>query len=247
MSAITKTAMVTCPRCGAKGEAPIWDEIDAQQASRDARHVLDETLFEVKCNQCGNASSLDYPLVYHDGERRFLVQYVPDAQAVGQAASVLADTTRAMRSRAARAAALADKATEEDAEAAAQAALQDEAALAGYVLRIVETRNALREKVVILRNGLDDRAVEVLKVTTFNLAAAQGKLKGATEAYFGGAKKSGDVVINFVGGRRHREMKVKAALYESVCRDVEAYEDEFGSVIVDRAWAERFLAKQRNE
>ena len=225
MSAVTKTVAVTCPRCGARGEAPIWDEVDAQQARRDARHVLNETLFEVRCNQCNKKMSLNYPLSYHDGELKFFVEYVTDPAKVEAAALSVVDKARAMRADAAYAAALDEKRPESEAqaEAARAAAMADEGALDGYRLRIVTSRNALREKIVILRNGLDDRAVEVLKLTTFNLAASQGKLKGATEAYFGGVKKSGDVIIDFVGGRRHREMKVPVSLYETVCADVQTH------------------------
>ena len=235
----TKTATITCPRCGAQGEAPIWDEIDAQTARRDARHVLNETLFEVKCNQCGNASSLNYPLVYHDGTLKFLVQYVTDPNAAEQAGGDIERTARHMIGKAARAAAAESKTTAFEAEAAGALAAASDDALDGYTLRIVTTRDDLREKVVVLRNGLDDRAVEVLKLTTFNLAASQNKLKGATSARFGGITKAGDILVEFVGGRRHRETKVPAALYEQVRADVATSGDE--ELIIGRAWAERFL------
>lgn len=243
MADIEKNVRVTCPCCGSHGEAIAWDEIDAQMDRRDARHILNEALFEAKCDKCGNALSLDYPLVYHDGEARFVVWYVADESVDGKIAASIRDKALEMKARAARAAALAGKATPDKAEAAAQAVLKAPNALEGYRYRIVHSRNALREKIVVLRNGLDDRAVEVLKVTTFNLAARQGRLKGATEPYFGGVKKSGDVIIDFVGGRRHREMKAPAKLYRSVCADVDAVTDG-SDLVVDRQWAERFLTSQ---
>lgn len=246
MAEATKSVRITCPRCGAEGEAPIWDEIDAQTARRDARHVLNETIFEVKCNQCGNALSLNYPLVYHDGESRFFIQYVTDPAKVDDVAAGVEEAVRRMIGKAAQALALADKADEAAAEEAGAAAAAAPDALDGYLLRIVASRNALREKAVILRNGLDDRAVEVLKLTSFNLAASQGKLKGATEAYFGGVKKSGDILIDFVGGRRHRETKVPRELYESVLGDVRQFDpNPNGQLVVDAAWAGRFLAQRK--
>ena len=248
MSAITKTVRVTCPRCGATGEAPIWDEIDAQQAKRDARHVLNETLFEVKCNQCNSKSSLNYPLVYHDGELRFLVQYVTSDEAFEQACATIGATAHRMRAQAARSEALANKASEAEVDDAFASVEADPNAIDGYRLRIVKSRNDLREKIVILRNGLDDRAIEVLKLTTFNLASAQDKLKGATKPYFGGVKKSGDILIDFVGGRRHREAKVVRALYEDVLDDVHSYaQDADDDLVIDEQWAKRFLAEQKKD
>lgn len=248
MSTVTKTITITCPQCGATGEAPIWDEIDAQQTRRDARHVLNETLFEVKCNQCNHKSSLNYPLIYHDGDLRFIVQYVMNDNALEAAKRSISETARSMRAQAARLAALSDKASEEEADAAAAAVMADPDALEGYRFRIVTTRNDLREKIVILRNSLDDRAIEVLKITTFNLAAAQGKLKGATKPFFGGVKKSGDILIDFVGGRRHREMKIPVELYAKVCEDIVSFAQDINEApVVDETWAERFLAHQEKE
>lgn len=242
MSSATKTATITCPRCGAQGEAPIWDEIDAQTARRDARHVLNETIFEVRCNRCGNTSSLNYPLVYHDGELKFLVRYVTDPNAVGQAERDMERTARHMIGKAAQAIASEGKATPFEAEAAGHIAAAADGALGGYTMRIVTTRDDLREKVVVLRNGLDDRAIEVLKLTTFNLAASQRKLKGATGARFGGVTKAGDILVEFVGARRHREMKIPVALYDQVLADVAVTPDD--TLVVGRAWAESFLEQR---
>ena len=39
--------------------------------------------------------------------------------------------------------------------------------LAGYTLRIVDSMNAFREKINLLERGLDDRAVEIMKLRLF--------------------------------------------------------------------------------
>lgn len=229
-----KIVRVTCTMCGAVGEAPIWDRIDAQNSKSDARHVRNETLFEVTCSRCGHKMSLNYPLMYHDGGERFFIQYVTSDEAQSAAEQTIRDEARGM----AREAALA--------EDGSVGALDDGAgALDGYRLRIVRSRNALREKIVVFRNGLDDRVVEVLKLTAFNMAKSQRALKGATGAYFGGVSKAGDVSITFTGGRRHRETVVPAALYADVLADVEARSDG-SELTVDRAWAERFLEKTQS-
>ncbi|HAM15503.1 MAG TPA: hypothetical protein DCP91_06540 [Eggerthellaceae bacterium] len=245
MAGAQKTVQVTCPRCGAEGTAPVWDKIDARQARRDARHVLNESIFDVDCSRCGHRISLNYPLVYHDGESRFAVYYVTKADAVQAAACDIEDLARHMIGEAARAAALDGKASDEEARAAAEQAAADPRALDGYRLRIVTSRNALREKVAILRGDMDDRAIEALKLATFNLVESQGRLKGATSAYYGGIAKSGDIGIKFTGGRKYYETTVPAATYERAVEDVRSYlaqADDPDPLVVDRAWAERFLA-----
>lgn len=81
---------VTCPGCGAKVPARMWSGINAEVNPNLRQSVLDETLFDWRCPQCGYEAVLAYPCLYHDKGRRFMIYILPGEPDAGKAAGIAA-------------------------------------------------------------------------------------------------------------------------------------------------------------
>ena len=57
---------VSCPHCGAVVKTRMSPEISAGENPDLRQRVLDETLFDWKCPECGYEAQLVYPCLYHD-------------------------------------------------------------------------------------------------------------------------------------------------------------------------------------
>lgn len=69
---------VSCPHCGAAVKTPMWPGINAKENPELRGRVLDETLFDWECPECGYRARLMYPCLYHDPDRGFMVYAVPN-------------------------------------------------------------------------------------------------------------------------------------------------------------------------
>lgn len=81
---------VTCPRCGTAFEAEIYIVIDAAERSDLVARILDDTLHDTICPNCGQAGRVAAPLLYHDASHARVLLAVPsdmpesEWQAIGQ-------------------------------------------------------------------------------------------------------------------------------------------------------------------
>lgn len=69
---------VACPNCGAAVRTEMWPGIRAESDPQLRARVLDETLFDWKCPQCGCERRFLYPCLYHDKGRGFMVYLAPN-------------------------------------------------------------------------------------------------------------------------------------------------------------------------
>ncbi|WP_411675759.1 CpXC domain-containing protein [Caproicibacter sp.] len=71
------TEEISCPRCGAAVKTELWPGADAARNPELKARVLDESMFDWKCPECGYAARFLYPFLYHDPERKFMVYLSP--------------------------------------------------------------------------------------------------------------------------------------------------------------------------
>lgn len=107
----------------------------------------------------------------------------------------------------------------------------------GYRIRLVDSRETLREKAAILRDGLDDRAVEVAKLAAFDKFAEEGSLDRSARAYYGALDEDGGVIVEFVSPSGTTETTVPRDVYDGIAASF----TEAQPPIVDRAWATQVL------
>ena len=72
---------VGCPKCSAAVRTKMWPGICAQDSPELRSRVLNETLFDWKCPECGYEACFLYPCLYHDRERKFMVYLAPNDRA----------------------------------------------------------------------------------------------------------------------------------------------------------------------
>ncbi len=68
---------VDCPKCGSTGKAIIFDSVNVTLNPESKKDLLVGKLNLFKCTKCSHEALLDTPLLYHDMDNEFLVQYVP--------------------------------------------------------------------------------------------------------------------------------------------------------------------------
>ena len=123
---------------------------------------------------------------------------------------------------------VADGSKAEDALAALEARKPE-----GYAIRLVSSRDELREKAAILRDGLDDRAVEVAKQAVFNHFVSIGEVERDARALFGARAEDGGVVIEFVCAHGTTETVVPRDVYEGIAASF----TDAQPAVVDKEWA----------
>lgn len=207
---------VRCPRCGQKMRVQTFASINRQEDRDAAQRLLEGTLFDVTCGECGAVVELDYPVLYHDMEHHGMVQYV----------TAPSDVVRAT------------EAFQRLLSGGQDPKLGDVVARA-YSLRVVGDHNLLREKALVFEAGLDDRVVEVAKtVALYQLEGAEAAR--TAQAYFDGTGEDGSVAVSaFVGGEA-REIELPRQLMDQVAGGMDQNRNADGFRI-DRAWAVRAL------
>ena len=123
--------------------------------------------------------------------------------------------------------------------------LMDKSGFGGYLMRIVLSQNALREKLFLFDRGLDDRVVEILKYLYIRLLEKKHpELSGAT-GYFS-ESDSGKWQVDLFGEKGYlASVELGQDQYRSLEEDLREKLPEFrrGVFVVDAAWAENFISE----
>ena len=150
---------ISCPGCGAVNKSRMWIGMEASADPELRRRILDETLFDWKCPDCGAGAQMIYPCLYCDRENGFLVCLSPNGR------------TPAVRE--------------------AEQRLPE---FPGVKKRLVDSAAALKEKILIFEAGLDDLAVEMVKLALRELVEKK-RAAAADRAFY--LAKSGE--LDYIG------------------------------------------------
>ncbi|TNF38408.1 MAG: hypothetical protein EP329_00425 [Deltaproteobacteria bacterium] len=135
---------VPCPHCGAEEERVLVDSVNAPRQPELVHAILAGRLHVFRCGACDREFLVDRPLVYIDLEAGHWIHVFSRAD------------ERSWETREAEADHFFERAT------SGHPVLREQAA--SFAQRTVFGLGALREKVVALRAGLDDTALEALKL-----------------------------------------------------------------------------------
>jgi len=72
-----ETVPISCPRCGTAFEADAYIIVDGVERPDLVRQILDDTLHDTVCPNCGQAGRVAAPLLYHDGANGRVLLGVP--------------------------------------------------------------------------------------------------------------------------------------------------------------------------
>ena len=251
---------VTCPKCSESDTAEVWTSINSSTNPDEAQYLIDGFLFSWTCPACGHTATLNYDCLYHDPARKLMIQYIANAatnadahggttanaKTAANVANAASNTEADTKSRVttgtdASVSTTANAETVTSEQRAKQAAdalapLRDK----GYEVRIVASRESLREKAAIARDGLDDRAIELLKFLLFNKFVGEGVLDGNCAAYYGALDEDGNIIVEFVGAGEPQESTIPRDVYETAAGQIPQLGHELLSAFsIDRSWASK--------
>jgi len=128
-------ADVTCPQCNHVQKHEFIKVINVSQNPQLKLGVLTDSLFTMKCEECGNEIFLNNELLYTDEDADLTILVAPEIETMDVSKQKLESNTSTNR--------------------------------------IVQTVVDLKEKVVMFDTGLDDRAVELVKMYVENTSHNQ--------------------------------------------------------------------------
>lgn len=151
---LPQVQQLTCPHCKQSTEVTFWSSVNVTLEPQLKEKLLAGELFAQKCPNCGEVARLDYPMLYHDMEKKLLIFYVRDDKGRADAIEVFNNDKNMLAS------------PEE------------------YEKRIVGSINQLREKILLADAGLDDRIMEFVKLVYIkSLQSQQPAIEAAQVLY----------------------------------------------------------------
>lgn len=127
---------VPCPFCGNTQKFPFYEIVNSTENPELKQKVMDGSIFDMNCSVCHESSRIGYPMLYHDAARQAMIV-------------------------------MTDQHNEE--AILGMAAFLSKSGLipaeACSMLRAVHQPPELSEKLIILDHDLDDRVIEIMKLS----------------------------------------------------------------------------------
>ena len=207
---------IKCSKCNAESEMLVWETMDTSTDPQLKAQIRNGDCFGWHCPHCDNKSLIFYPTIYHQVNEHYIICYV-----LGNPSSAVEYM----------------KNINENNQSGYD--FND-----NYTKRVVSDINQLREKLLILDEGLDDRIIEIMKV--FAMAEIQKSFSDLTvaEIYFNKEQDGTyNLAVKFDNGQ-WGSTDFAMDSYDQVVKTFKtslAVDDE---VIIDTEWAISMIEKQ---
>ncbi|WP_295070256.1 CpXC domain-containing protein [Ruminococcus sp.] len=207
---------IKCPKCSHESEMLVWETMDTKTDPQIKDMIRSGEVFAWRCPHCDNKSLIFYPTLYHQVKEKYLLCYIPG------------NPTSAVEYM---------KTINENNESGYD--FND-----NYTKRVVSDINQLREKLMILDEGLDDRILEIMKV--FAIAELQKNFPDLSvmEIYFNKEEDgSHSFAVKFDNNEWGRT-DVDKKSYDQVAESFKiplAVNDEY---LIDTEWALSVIEKE---
>lgn len=205
---------IKCPQCGKEQDFTVWESINTVLDPELKGCVRNKTVFEFKCEECKYSANVDYGFLYHQMEDKMMIYYVQDEKGYETARKSFSGETMP--------------------ELILDAREQ-------YLYRIVTSQNRLLEKLTIFDEGLDDRAIEIIKV--MYIAEAEKEKIEFDEVLFD-ISASGEKQIIFLDGKQYiayvgiADEVYRAVMQAYISKMPDIRKDTFE---IDTEWAKNIL------
>lgn len=206
---------VTCPHCGKTGALTVWQSINVQLNPEAKKSLMDGSLFSYECEECGNKMLLAYDVLYHDMEKKVMIQCAEKDEVVKSAISswqgMLGNEPLAKANK-------------------------------DYRMRIVRNPNELREKVYIFDHKLDDRAIELMKVIIYTQLKSQNQDMNIDHIYLSLTEEGPTEFAVGLHDNKWGKVKFMQGMYDDIVSGIMGKVDETkAEYIIDTGWALDFL------
>ena len=71
---------LVCPECNEKFNVDIFTSINVQMDKDMKNRVLSGKLFDMECTHCHSKFHIPYPVLYHDMEKKLLIQFTEEKE-----------------------------------------------------------------------------------------------------------------------------------------------------------------------
>lgn len=68
---------LACPKCGQEQETVVWNSVNVSLDPELRQKLFDAQINRFTCESCKNTAFIDEPLLYHDMNKQYCVQYYP--------------------------------------------------------------------------------------------------------------------------------------------------------------------------
>ena len=208
-----RTIHYRCEQCGKLHMAQVYEGVDVAKEPQFRSRVMDASIFDFACPDCGYVNGIIYPFVYHDPDRRFLIRLI-DQTVTGDPFTSLFDT-------------------EEETDAAIKGVVED--MKQRYRFRVVRTPNDLMEKIAIFEAGYDDRVIELMKI--FLLSSRNDS--SILHLYFA-PTDDGPVFLMEIEAGFTGSIPLEETLYDSIAAKTQEAMNPADTEI-DSLWASKFF------
>lgn len=130
---------IRCPKCGQMSGITVWNSITVKDSADLKADLLAGKINIFHCPSCSYNALMPTPLLYHDEDRRLMISFSPCSDPL-----------------------LGEQLYENVCRTSGESGELEK--LEGYNLRFITDYNELLEKLLIFENGMNDKAVEVIKL-----------------------------------------------------------------------------------
>lgn len=227
MSRVVKQSIV-CPECGGRSDIDMWESVNVTLDPEMSGAVRDGSVFNYECPKCGFKSLLVYPMLYHDMEKKLMIQLSTTEQGEEEFKKLWKDIK-------------SGRTEETFKENSGIEPPGDMFKMPGYTVRIVPTYYKLKEKLFIFDAGLDDRIIELCKSILWNIVTKEGNsvervcyMLPVTEDELGRHMRV--QFFNTDGGTGTAE--IDPDMYEDIKAHINVDANE-GQLKIDEEWADK--------
>ena len=139
---------LTCKECGHSQNFTLWNSVNVSLNPELNDKVKSQSLFQFKCEECGETFTVEYPVLYHDVANKFMVQYLPNSTTEDDIEKFEKEKKEAIE-------------------------VLNQFTNMGYKFRTVRTMGNLISKIYTFENSLNDLPVEFLKNVVYNESPAE--------------------------------------------------------------------------
>lgn len=169
---VTNDVKIKCPKCETEFDFKLYKNIVATEDNGLAGRVRDGSLFQAYCPKCSQKINVDHSFIYHNTDDSFLIHYCSGEDEIKAAVKSLTDP------------------------ADAEKPVINELARRRSIIRLVNSREQLLEKMCIYDAGMDDRAIEILKHFVAGSYLRDNPDQKISNIFFNVVKKDGEDVEN---------------------------------------------------
>jgi len=207
---------VTCPICNKENDFTLWQSVNTEYNPEMKAKVLNGQVFCFTCPECGKRSGVEFSLLYHDMEKKLMIQYAADEETVKETCKSLDEIKK-------------QEATLENPESKE------------YTYRIVLSKQKLSEKICLLEKGFDDRIVELMKMIVYSQLVKNSPELNINDFFF--YAKEGDKYCFAISmeGEEWGEIPFDQELYNYVKDNIFDEAKAKDDYIVDFLWASDYL------